>query len=121
MKPALATADFTFPLLPHDQALNLIAMLGFEGVDIGLFEGRSHLQPSTQFRSLRKNARALGRKLGDRGLRLADIFLQTAPEFVSLAPNHPGPRRRAKARQLFRSEEHTSELQSPMYLVCRLL
>src|SRR5437762_8930028 len=27
----------------------------------------------------------------------------------------------ARARRLFRSEEHTSELQSPMYLVCRLL
>src|ERR1017187_6008949 len=25
------------------------------------------------------------------------------------------------ARDIFRSEEHTSELQSPMYLVCRLL
>src|SRR5436189_820865 len=25
------------------------------------------------------------------------------------------------ARVIFRSEEHTSELQSPMYLVCRLL
>src|SRR5437764_2348820 len=30
----------------------------------------------------------------------------------------PGGRRRAPDR---RSEEHTSELQSPMYLVCRLL
>src|SRR5437762_988129 len=27
----------------------------------------------------------------------------------------------ARPRHLFRSEEHTSELQSPMYLVCRLL
>jgi sugar phosphate isomerase/epimerase len=80
MKPLLAAADFTFPLLPHDQALDLIAMLGFEGVDIGLFEGRSHLQPTTQFRNLRKNARALGRKLAERGLRPADIFLQMAPE-----------------------------------------
>ena len=74
MKPALAAADFTFPLLPHDQALDLISMLGFEGVDIGLFEGRSHLQPSAQFRHLHKNARVLRRKLADRGLRLADVF-----------------------------------------------
>ena len=110
MKPPLATADFTFPLLPHDQALDLISMLGFEGVDIGLFEGRSHLQPSAQFWNLRKNGQALGRKLADRGLRPADIFLQTAPEFVSLAPNHPDRRRRAKARQLFaQTLEYTSE------------
>jgi sugar phosphate isomerase/epimerase len=110
MKPALAAADFTFPLLPHEQALDLISMLGFEGADIGLFEGRSHLQPSAQFRNLRRNARALGRKLADRGLRLADVFLQTAPEFVSLAPNHPDPRARAKARQLFlQTLEYTCE------------
>ena len=110
MSQPIATADFTFPLLPHDQALNLISMLGFEGVDIGLFEGRSHLQPSAQFRHLHRNARELKRKLADRGLRLADVFLQTAPEFVSLAPNHPDPRRRAKARQLFEQTlEYTSE------------
>jgi sugar phosphate isomerase/epimerase len=34
-------------------------------------------------------------------LKLADVFLQTAPEFVSLAPNHPVPARRARARDLF--------------------
>src|SRR5437762_5283901 len=33
---------------------------------------------------------------------------------------HPWPPRGADAQPL-RSEEHTSELQSPMYLVCRLL
>src|SRR5437763_13359999 len=35
----------------------------------------------------------------------------------------PGADQRAQRRELraLRSEEHTSELQSPMYLVCRLL
>src|SRR5262249_16258227 len=80
----LACADFTLPLLPHDRSLDLIAMLGFEGVDIGLFEGRSHLWPSRVFPTLRESARELTRKLGDRGLKLADVFLQTAPDFVSL-------------------------------------
>lgn len=37
MRLKLATADFTFPLLPHDQVLDLIAMLDIPGVDIGLF------------------------------------------------------------------------------------
>src|SRR5437762_10044747 len=32
-----------------------------------------------------------------------------------------GGRRRGVAPAVLRSEEHTSELQSPMYLVCRLL
>lgn len=101
MELKLACADFTFPLLAHDQVLDLIAMLGFEGVDIGLFEGRSHLWPSRVFPTLRASARELARKLGDRGLRLADVFLQTAPDFQSLAPNHPVAARRSQARDLF--------------------
>ena len=101
MQLKLACADFSFPLLEHDQVLDLIAMLGFEGVDIGLFEGRSHLWPSRVFKKLELSARELSKKLCDRGLRTADIFLQTAPEFVSLAPNHPDARRRRKARELF--------------------
>ena len=44
----LACADFTFPLLPHDKVLDLIAALELDGVDIGLFEGRSHLWPSSR-------------------------------------------------------------------------
>ncbi len=101
MELKLACADFTFPLLAHDQVLDLIAMLGFEGVDIGLFEGRSHLWPSRVFPRLRESACELARKLGDRGLKLADVFLQTAPDFFSLAPNHPEAARRAQARDLF--------------------
>jgi sugar phosphate isomerase/epimerase len=50
---------------------------------------------------LRDSARELARKLGDRGLKLADLYLQTAPDFVSLAPNHPEPARRAQARDLY--------------------
>ncbi len=101
MKLKLACADFSFPLLAHDSVLDLIAMLGFEGVDIGLFEGRSHLWPSRVFKKLDQSARELRDKLHDRGLRAADIFLQTAADFVSLAPNHPDAKRRRKARDLY--------------------
>ena len=99
--PRFACADFTFPLLTHDASLSLIAMLGFEGVDVGLFQDRSHLQPATEFKDLRKSARKLSRKLRERGLKPADIYLQTAADFETLAPNHPDPRRRGKARRLF--------------------
>src|SRR5207249_427816 len=97
----LACADFTFPLLPHDRVLDLIAMLEFDGVDIGLFEGRSHLWPSREFRAAVKAGKRLGRKLADRGLRCADVFLQMAPNFVPYAINHPQPARRRRARDWF--------------------
>ncbi len=110
MTPKLACADFTFPLLAHDKALDLIALLDFEGVDIGLFEGRSHLWPSRVFEDARGSASGLAGKLRDRGLELADVFLQTAPDFESLAPNHPDASRRTKARDWFeRAVEFTAE------------
>ena len=101
MKNPLACADFTFPLLEHDRVLDLIALLEFDAVDVGLFEGRSHLWPSRVFKNVDRSAVELARKLSDRGLAPADIFLQTAPEFVSLAPNHPEAARRRKARDMF--------------------
>ncbi|WP_165223417.1 sugar phosphate isomerase/epimerase family protein [Aquisphaera insulae] len=101
MKLRLACADFTFPLLSHDQSLRLIAMLGFEGVDIGLFEGRSHLWPSREFVDVSRSAGELRRKADDLGLDVADVFLQLAPDFRPCAINHPEPARRAEARDTF--------------------
>jgi sugar phosphate isomerase/epimerase len=101
LKPKLACADFTFPLLPHDSVLDLIALLEIPAVDIGMFEGRSHLQPSNQFQNPQRSGRRLAKSLHDRGLEVADVFLQTANEFVSLAPNHPDKARRKRARHLF--------------------
>jgi len=101
MKLKLACADFTFPLLSHDQSLDLIATLGFEGVDIGLFQDRGHLQPSTELRNLSRSARDLARKLSSRGLKLADMYLIPADNFTDLAPNHPNRRVRDAARAQF--------------------
>ncbi|MBI3909504.1 MAG: sugar phosphate isomerase/epimerase [Armatimonadetes bacterium] len=97
----LACADFTFPLLPHDRSLDLIAALEIGGVDIGLFEGRSHLWPSREFQEPSRSASELERKLNDRGLSAADIFLQMATDFVPYAINHPEPARRKRARDWF--------------------
>ena len=99
MKTKFASADFTFPLLPHDDVLKLVAMLGFDGIDIGLFEKRSHLWPSREFKNLVRSARRLKQKLEDVGLKAADIFLQMNPEFVPYAINHPQATRRRKARK----------------------
>jgi sugar phosphate isomerase/epimerase len=110
----LASADFTFPLLPHDKVLDLIAALEMDGIDIGLFEGRSHLWPSREFKNLAKSARTLRKKLDDRGLKPADVFLQMNPDFVPFAINHPQPARRRKARDTFlRTLDYADRLGSP--------
>ncbi len=101
MRPRLACADFTFPLLPHDKVLQLIAMLEFEGVDLGLFEGRSHLWPSREFADLPAAARRLRARLDELGLAAADVFLQLNPDFEPYAVNQPDPARRRHAREQF--------------------
>src|SRR3712207_8872589 len=40
---------------------------------------------------------------------------------IANSPAHAKPHRRCASRLIVRSEEHTSELQSRQYLVCRLL
>ena len=110
----LASADFTFPLLKHDSVLDLIAAMELDGIDIGLFEGRSHLWPSKEFTNLSASARALRRKLDDRGLKPADVFLQMDPDFVPFAINHPEAPRRDTARQTFlKTLDYAAELGSP--------
>jgi sugar phosphate isomerase/epimerase len=97
----LACADFAFPLLTHEQSLRLISMLGFQGVDIGLFDGRSHLWPSREFENVDKSAAALKRLTDSLNLQIADVFLQTAPDFRPYAINHPEASRRQLARDWF--------------------
>ncbi len=97
----LACADYAFPLLAHDKVLDLIAALEFEGVDIGLFEGRSHLWPSKVLKSPLHAGKQLNRGLAQRGLRCADVFLQTDTSFITYAVNHPGAPRRRRARDWF--------------------
>jgi sugar phosphate isomerase/epimerase len=101
LKLPLACADFTFPLLPHAQVLDLLAMLEFDGVDIGLFEGRSHLWPSKVLAAPSRAGKQLRRQLSDRGLCCADVFLQMAPSFVPYAINHFQAARRRRARDWF--------------------
>src|SRR3972149_5238383 len=101
MSYKLACADFTFPRLPHDKVLQLIAMLELEGVDVGLFEERSHLWPSREFEDVRKSAGRLRAAIARHGLLVADVFLQMAPDFAPFAINHPEAGRRARARQWF--------------------
>lgn len=97
----LACADFTFPKLEHSAALSLITLMDFKGVDIGLFEGRSHLWPSREFKNAARSGKSLKRQLDDLNLQAADIFLQMNPDFNLYAINQPQASRRRKAREWY--------------------
>src|SRR5690348_17395902 len=88
---------------------------------------RSTLFPyTTLFRSIGRRAAGLGRD-GLQGFCILVVLLQTlaaAPaEFAvyQLVLERGFPRVSHPAGSRTRSEEHTSELQSPVHLVCRLL
>ncbi|MDE3067574.1 MAG: sugar phosphate isomerase/epimerase [Verrucomicrobiota bacterium] len=101
MNLKLSCADFSFPLLPHDAALKVIALLGLHGVDVGLFSGRSHLRPETEFPAPTKSGAKLRRQLAREGLVAADVFLQIHENFTDYAVNHPDAARRKSARRQF--------------------
>ncbi|MEG1473612.1 MAG: sugar phosphate isomerase/epimerase family protein [Christensenella sp.] len=101
MKYKFASADFTFPLLEHDKVIKLVGLLGFDGIDIGLFENRGHLQPSAVFSNTAQNGKLLKRKTEDSGIVVADVFLQCDIDFEPKAINHPDAKIRAQARDWF--------------------
>src|SRR3712207_8558010 len=85
---------------------------------------RSTLFPyTTLFRSeaardaVRDEARAIGRERDEAPAEARVIAAQVEALNVTLAVEHE----RTAAERARRSEEHTSELQSRQYLVCRLL
>ena len=98
----LACADFAFPLLEHERALDLIAMLDVEGVDLAMMGNRSHVRPEEVRGDLAGWAERLRERLRGRGLELADFFLIPWTDFERMAPNNPDAAERADAAALFR-------------------
>jgi sugar phosphate isomerase/epimerase len=101
MKLKLACADYSFPLLPFPETMDLIKSLKIGAVDVGLFEGHKHLVPSTELSRPEKFGKRLRVMLADRGLALADVFLVAATDRENLAPNNPDPKNKRKSREVF--------------------
>lgn len=97
----LATADFSWPLLPHERVLQLIGLLDIEAVDLGLFSGRSHVTPEMVRQDIPMWAGILKERLERAELELADFFVQAAPTFEPLAINSLDRGAREEAGELF--------------------
>ncbi len=100
MSQTISCSDFSFPLLPHHHALDLIRTLGFDGVDVGLFDQGSHLTPAAALADVGGSSRALRQRLDERGLCCSDIYL-TPGGLRDLAVNHPDAPERRRAREVF--------------------
>lgn len=98
----LACSDYTFPLLSHEHAIQLVAMMEFEGIDIGLMGGRSHVRPEDVRSDIPKWSGILSDRVRSAGLKVADLFVIPWTDFERMAPNHPDARQRNDAAALFR-------------------
>jgi sugar phosphate isomerase/epimerase len=97
----LSCADFTFPLLAHEDVFRLIRLLGVEAVDVGLFSERSHLQPDQILHNAGPAGKKLKRQLQEHGLLPADVFVQLGREPSHRAVNDPDIRVRRENRDRF--------------------
>lgn len=117
MELKMSCADFSFPLLSYTQTLDLISMLGFKAVDIGMFAGHHHMNPEALLKNTRSSATELLKKTNDRGLEISDLFL-IAGDFRTLACNDPDVCVRKKSRDLFsRAIEFAHYCRSPHFTV----
>ena len=98
----LSCADFTFPLLKHEDSCRLISMLGVQGVDIGFFTERSHIRPEHVRGSESGEGGRLKARLADLGLVVSDVFLQTGATHGQRAANHPDKAEREAGFEMFR-------------------
>jgi sugar phosphate isomerase/epimerase len=96
----LSCADYTWPSVPHRIALDLVAALGFDAVDLGYFEGRSHVRPDEVGDDLELWAGQIRERCDGRELGIADVFAQTS-DFADRAVNHPDVDERKRSEQFF--------------------
>lgn len=101
MSLKLGISDYTFPKLTWDQALRLANDLGVEGIDIGIFAGRSHLRPEEVLFKPAVAAAKLVTVVRAHGLGIADIFGQPGAAFEEKAVNHPDQTQRKSAAEFF--------------------
>ena len=97
----LSCGDPSWAALPHDRALEIIRLLGFDRVDIVLGVNPRHLVAAEVARGPEAAAAALTASLERLSLEVADVFIGPLGDFKHLCPNHPDDAERARSRELF--------------------
>jgi len=97
----LACGDHSFPLLPHEQTIELVAMLGFEAFDLAVMGNRSHVRPEAIRQDIPGWAGRLEERIRGRGLDVADVFCIPWTDFATMAPNAPDDAQRELGHDLF--------------------
>lgn len=97
----LSCADYTWPLLRHPSALDLICALDCDAVDIGFMGQRSHVRPERIHGAVPLAAGAVRERVESRGLLVADVFAIPFTDFETMAANNPDPDDQARSLEFF--------------------
>ncbi len=97
----LSCSDYTWPLLPHTGALDLIHAIGCEGVDLGFMGQRSHVRPEAIHGAVGPAAGAVRERVESRGLVVADVFAIPYTDFETMSANNPDAEQQARSIEFF--------------------
>jgi sugar phosphate isomerase/epimerase len=98
----LSCGDHSFPVLPHEQTVELVRMLGFDAFDLAVMGNRSHVRPEGIREDIPGWAGRLEERIRGRGLDIADVFCIPWTDFATMAPNNPDAAERDRGTALFR-------------------
>ena len=98
----LSCGDHSFPVLPHEQTVELVKMLGFDAFDLAVMGNRSHVRPEHIRDDIPGWAGRLEERIRGRGLEIADVFCIPWTDFAVMAPNNPDAAERERGTALFR-------------------
>ncbi len=98
----LSCGDHSFPVLPHEQTVELVKMLGFDAFDLAVMGNRSHVRPEAIRDDIPAWAGKLEERIRGRGLEIADVFCIPWTDFAVMAPNNPDAAERERGTALFR-------------------
>ena len=85
----LSCGDHSFPLISHDLALDVIAGLGFDGVNLVLWGNRSDIRPDDVRSDPAGWAGRVLERLRVRSLEVADLVCIPWTDYETMAVNHP--------------------------------
>jgi len=97
----LSCSDYTWPLLPHSAALDIIAALKLDAVDIGFMSNRSHIRPERLHGDVAFGAGRVRERVETRGLVVADVFAIPATDFETMTVNNPDPAQQEQSIEFF--------------------
>jgi sugar phosphate isomerase/epimerase len=96
----LSCTDFTFHVLPHEEALGLIARLEIPYADLLFFPGCRHVQAEEVRADPATTAAKISARVSAAGLQVADV-LGLFGGYRDLSPNDPSDEVRVQSRDAF--------------------